>query len=132
MKKSEWRRPRRFAFLKKASSQICQFQRGVLQLQGVHTPPWTRLKRVFIRTLPSAHCHLFIFCCLPMPSYCWVLFTCLLGGLVAQCMVRRRTYHREFDRWSGCDCITTLGKLFTPSPDHTVASRVTALFSISP
>jgi len=41
MKKSEWERPRRFAFLKKDSSLDLgpyQFQRGVLQLQGVHTP----------------------------------------------------------------------------------------------
>jgi len=27
---------------KKHLAWICQLQRGVLQLQGVHTPPWTR------------------------------------------------------------------------------------------
>jgi len=45
MRKSEWHRPCRFAFLKKASSLDLSFQRGVLQLRGEHTQPWTRLKR---------------------------------------------------------------------------------------
>jgi len=38
-KKSEWQRPRRLAFLKKHLAWISQFPRGVLQLQGVRTPP---------------------------------------------------------------------------------------------
>jgi len=56
MRKPEWQRPRRFAFLKKTSSLHLSVSERSPAIAGVHTPPQTRLKRerLFVRNQRGA------------------------------------------------------------------------------